>query len=209
MTITTERDVFATQYDNEGVQTLNTDALYALGLWVQEDQASLERVFNWANAPMWDQGTWGRDDEKEYAMPDQGDWSGALDALNPTCGAAFCLAGNAVAYSKEYRADWGGGHGDRAIPIEPTGEIDTRGMPIYQDVPGAQHTYVPDAAQKILGLDDTERHHLFEEGNSAEYILVRINGFCEARGLPLLFPDFNATTMHMSDWSDPEAEDTF
>lgn len=194
----TERELFTTPQGTEnGLPTLNTDALYVIGNWVANDQAAMERVVAWSTrVPDWQQETWGMDDGLK-GMPSAGEWAGALDVLNPTCGAAFCAAGNTIAYSSEFRLNYKHGNTQQAIPIKATGQFDDKGRMIYADSGDPINT--PDAAQQILGLTGNEADDFFSEENTAEYMRARINGFCDDRDLPHLFPDAGSTDQRFYD----------
>ena len=206
MTSTIERDIFIPPEGEEnGHPALNTEALHALGLWVMADDRAAKKVTAWIDR-VWNQDVWASDNV-DYDRPTMGEWMGALDAIAPACGAAFCVAGNAVASSTTHRLLWDRvGGATRAIRITPTGETDRRGKPLYRDVPGAIED-IDDAARTMLGLTGPESNHLFADSNSAEYICARINGCCRDRGLPILFPDYAPFVGAFWEWEDEMNQD--
>ena len=47
-------------------------------------------------------------------------------------------------------------HAETCIPTRPTGALDDRGFPIYEDVPGAHPEGIREVGQRTLGLTEEE-----------------------------------------------------
>ena len=172
--------------------TLNSVLLFDLIRWAEHDDA-----IDAARWGTWDQSSWGW-----VKVEDQ-----MKEARNGACKTAYCMAGQA-AHQGGYRLlfDTGDVHsvdiemydghhyeGDVAsasdcVQQRPTNRRDSKGVIIWEDVPGADERPVSEVGREVLGLTSDEAEVFFEGDNDLHRLRSMANRFCQDRALPLLYP---------------------
>lgn len=195
--------------------TMNAEMLYDLIAWAEFDQDELtkpltlaERFARWGH---WGQGAWSIKTIRQPMTMEQ-----AQVALsNGACQTSYCMAGQAVVQS-HYRiiytdrydiAQDGVLKPDQQLIAEfcirQIESLDpTTGLTTRVDDPTAERRYISDVAQEVLGLDYDEASRFFEANNDLDDLKQMVNGFCDTRRLPLLYPTHGI-------WEDPDDDDDY
>jgi hypothetical protein len=173
---------------------LDTVLLFDLIRWAEQDEA-IDHAW-WGT---WDQSSWG------WVMTDEE----VKARRNGSCKTAYCMAGQA-AHQAGYRLvfDYSdtitreidmhdGTHFDghvatasTCVPQRDTGRKNSKGYPIFEDVPGGEVEQVSIVGRQALGLTHAESDYFFEGDNGIDALKMMANRFCQDRGQPLLFPDW-------------------
>lgn len=182
---------------------LNLPALMTLIDWAEADEEVRRRRFaGWGD---WRQSVWGTisaDDPNVKALIESDDadqQEHAVDLLrdfdrNGVCGTAYCMAGQAVAqagYDLIFEDPYVGVDGvdlglavasaERCVKTEPTGEVDSRGRPIFREV--GEEGMIERTAARILGLTVDEEDLFFNGSNSIDRLKRYVNRFCANRDM--------------------------
>jgi hypothetical protein len=210
MTITTDFTAGIIYRGNHGrgdLPTLNVELLTRLLEWAEFENDVAEGRITRALIPEeyhswgeWEQGVWAflTQPEDRVLTPQE-----KQDYRNGACQTAFCMAGQAAAQAgyrmlftapeetrvlrhndeqiSGFPANW-------VVPQRPTGRFTDRGVPILEDVPGAQREDVGTVGRQVIGLSRDESDCFFEGSNSFEALCKYANTFCAARSLPPIYP---------------------
>lgn len=187
----------------EDLPELNATLLFDLVRWAEMDEQDIQfteaKFRNWGH---WYQGHWAQTEMPELTEEER-------QALrNGACQTSYCIAGQAVhqgGYRLDYESD---GYANNVVQQRMTDLRTPRGVPIWEDVPGAQRQDIAEVAQELLGLTSDEAGNLFGGDNEVGHLKQYANLFALARRLPPLFADADIYRIERDEsidyWTDEE-----
>lgn len=193
--------------------------------WAADDEAATQRFLG-RFVGTWNQALYASqtvDDTDELEFTAQfGLFSDALDpdtsralteaAREGACGAAYCIAGEAVIADRRYRliyTKYGDNRlrADFCIAQQPTGRFDRDGRVLYEDVPGAVPEEIHNVGARNLGLTEDEAGWLFDADRDLTTLREVANLLCENRGMALMFPGEEVFEPDGRDYDDDYGDD--